>query len=57
MAARLICGMGSVVVSGDTGVSENLIDWVRGCDCVVHEVIDPQFAEDLAATPPSATLS
>ncbi|PQZ85211.1 hydrolase [Arthrobacter sp. MYb222] len=43
---------GSVVISGDTGVSENLIDLARECDYLVHEVIDPQFAEDLAATLP-----
>lgn len=43
---------GSVVVSGDTGVSQNLIDLARDCDYLVHEVIDPQFAEDLAAILP-----
>jgi ribonuclease BN (tRNA processing enzyme) len=43
---------GSVVVSGDTGVSANLIDLARDCDYLVHEVIDPQFAEDLAAVLP-----
>jgi ribonuclease BN (tRNA processing enzyme) len=45
---------GSVVISGDTGVSQNLIDLARGCDFLVHEVIDPQFAEQLAATLPPA---
>lgn len=45
---------GSVVVSGDTGVSQNLIDLARDCDYLVHEVIDPQFAEDLAAVLPPA---
>ena len=43
---------GSVVVSGDTGVSANLIDLARGCDYLVHEVIDPQFADNLAAVLP-----
>ncbi|WP_313816012.1 MBL fold metallo-hydrolase [Citricoccus sp.] len=43
---------GSVVVSGDTGVSANLIDLARDCDYLVHEVIDPQFADDLAAALP-----
>jgi ribonuclease BN (tRNA processing enzyme) len=43
---------GSVVISGDTGVSENLVDLARGCDYLVHEVIDPQFVENLAATLP-----
>lgn len=45
---------GSVVVSGDTGVSQNLIDLARDCDYLVHEVIDPQFAADLAAVLPPA---
>ncbi|MFD1212982.1 MBL fold metallo-hydrolase [Arthrobacter sp. GCM10027362] len=45
---------GSVVISGDTCVSQNLIDLARDCDYLVHEVIDPQFAENLAASlPPS----
>lgn len=43
---------GSVVVSGDTGVSENLIDLANGCDYLVHEVIDVQYVEDLTATMP-----
>lgn len=43
---------GSVVISGDTGVSANLIELAQGCDYLVHEVIDPQFAEDLAAVLP-----
>lgn len=43
---------GSVVISGDTGVSANLIELARGCDFLVHEVIDPQFADDLAAVLP-----
>jgi ribonuclease BN (tRNA processing enzyme) len=45
---------GSVVISGDTCVSENLIDLAQNCDYLVHEVIDPQFAENLAATLPPA---
>ncbi|MGK3940171.1 MBL fold metallo-hydrolase [Streptomyces caeruleatus] len=41
---------GSVVVSGDTAVSENLIDLARDCDYLVHEVIDVQFVETLTAS-------
>lgn len=43
---------GSIVVSGDTTVSENLIDLARGADYLVHEVIDPAFADRLAAILP-----
>jgi ribonuclease Z len=32
----------SVVLSGDTRPSENLIRWARGTDLLVHEVIDPE---------------
>ena len=44
---------GSITVSGDTAVSENLIDLARGTDYLVHEVIDPAFADRLAATLPA----
>lgn len=40
---------GSVVVSGDTAPSENLIELAKGADVLVHEVIDPAFADQLAA--------
>ncbi|WP_219416735.1 MBL fold metallo-hydrolase [Pseudonocardia nigra] len=43
---------GSVVVSGDTAVSENLIDLARGADHLVHEVIDPEFVEQLVQSLP-----
>jgi ribonuclease Z len=33
----------SVVLSGDTRVSENLIKFARGVDVLVHEAIDPDF--------------
>ncbi|MEI7058172.1 MBL fold metallo-hydrolase [Nocardioides sp. CCNWLW239] len=46
---------GSVVVSGDTCVSQNLIDLARGADVLVHEVIDPEFVERLVASLPSET--
>ncbi|MET9514381.1 MBL fold metallo-hydrolase [Streptomyces sp. NPDC002994] len=46
---------GSVVFSGDTGVSENLIDLARGADYLVHEVIDPEFVDRLVGTLPPET--
>ncbi|WP_406022557.1 MBL fold metallo-hydrolase [Nocardioides sp. NBC_00850] len=46
---------GSVVVSGDTCVSQNLIDLARGADVLVHEVIDPEFVERLTAALPPET--
>ncbi len=45
---------GSVTISGDTTVSENLIDLAKGTDYLVHEVIDPKFIDDLVATLPPA---
>lgn len=38
---------GSAVISGDTCVSQNLIDLARGVDVLVHEVIDPQFVDQI----------
>jgi len=43
---------GSIVVSGDTTVSQNLIDLAQGCDYLVHEVIDAQFVDAVTATAP-----
>ncbi|MFI6517618.1 MBL fold metallo-hydrolase [Spirillospora sp. NPDC050679] len=43
---------GSVVFSGDTCVSENLIDLARDADYLVHEVIDPAFVDQLVAALP-----
>jgi ribonuclease BN (tRNA processing enzyme) len=43
---------GSIVVSGDTAVSTNLIDLAQGADYLVHEVIDPAFADRLASILP-----
>lgn len=43
---------GSIVVSGDTCVSRNLIDLAKDADYLVHEVIDPRFVDQLAATLP-----
>jgi ribonuclease BN (tRNA processing enzyme) len=50
---------GSVVFSGDTGPSENLISLARGCDILVHEVIDPAWLDTLfpaPTTPPEELL-
>ncbi|MEY9893148.1 ribonuclease BN (tRNA processing enzyme) [Catenulispora sp. MAP5-51] len=45
---------GSVVVSGDTTVSENLIDLARDTDYLVHEVIDTEFVDRVVGTLPPA---
>ena len=43
---------GSVTVSGDTTVSQNLIELARDTDYLVHEVIDPLWVERLVQTLP-----
>ncbi|MGY6653692.1 MBL fold metallo-hydrolase [Amycolatopsis sp. TRM77291] len=48
---------GSIVVSGDTTVSENLIDLARDVDYLVHEVIDVQFVERLFSVLPPETAN
>ncbi|MFF5105849.1 MBL fold metallo-hydrolase [Streptomyces sp. NPDC000134] len=45
---------GSVVFSGDTRVSANLIELARDADVLVHEVIDPRFVDQLAAALPAS---
>ena len=45
---------GSIVFSGDTGRSENLIKLARGADVLVHEVIVTSFIHRLFPTPRSA---
>ncbi|RSN66945.1 MBL fold metallo-hydrolase [Actinomadura sp. WAC 06369] len=40
---------GSVVFSGDTTVSPNLVDLAAGCDVLVHEVIDRAWVEESIA--------
>ncbi|WP_406033210.1 MBL fold metallo-hydrolase [Nocardioides sp. NBC_00163] len=46
---------GSVVISGDTCPSENLIDLAQGCDYLVHEVIDEIWVDEFtSALPPEA---
>ncbi|HEY0642151.1 MAG TPA: hypothetical protein VGD39_01940, partial [Nocardioides sp.] len=52
LAYRIDTPDGSVTISGDTTVSQNLIDLAQGTDYLVHEVIDPQWVEALVATLP-----
>ncbi|QYN33535.1 MBL fold metallo-hydrolase [Pseudonocardia sp. DSM 110487] len=48
---------GSIVISGDTTVSDNLIDLAQDCDYLVHEVIDAAWIESFtSALPPEAGL-
>jgi ribonuclease BN (tRNA processing enzyme) len=44
---------GSITISGDTTVSQNLIDLARDTDYLVHEVIDPLFVDQLVASLPA----
>lgn len=53
-AYRIETPDGSIVVSGDTGVSTNVVNLARGADFLVHEVIDPAFVDRLVATVPPA---
>ncbi len=46
LAFRFDTDDGSVVFSGDTGPSENLIELAQGADILVHEVIDREWAEE-----------
>jgi ribonuclease BN (tRNA processing enzyme) len=43
---------GSVVFSGDTAPSENLIELAQGTDILVHEVIDRAYVQALFGQPP-----
>ena len=49
---RIDCGGHSVVLSGDTRFSENLIHFAQGADVVIHEVMD---AAAFASKNPSFT--
>lgn len=40
---------GSIVFSGDTTVSPNLIELAKSCDYLVHEVIDQEWVEQSIA--------
>lgn len=52
-AFRFDTPKGSVVFSGDTGPSDNLVRIARGCDVLVHEVIDPDYIERSTAGKPN----
>lgn len=45
---RVDYGDHSVVLSGDTRVSENLLTFAKGTDVLVHEVVDPAVIRALA---------
>ena len=45
LAFRFDTADGSIVFSGDTTVSPNLIELAQGCDVLVHEVLDRQWVE------------
>lgn len=46
----------SVVLSGDTRVSENLINHARGTDVLIHEAIDPEALRARVDHPSAATM-
>lgn len=46
----------SVVLSGDTRVSENLIRHAQGTDVLIHEVIDPELLRTRPDHPSPATI-
>jgi ribonuclease BN (tRNA processing enzyme) len=50
-AYRFDTADGSIVFSGDTTVSANLVKLARGADVLVHEVIDPAWAESRFEAP------
>ena len=55
LAYRFDTDAGSVVFSGDTGPSENLVELARGADVLVHEVIDTDWVEQLLPPPRTPT--
>ncbi|MGZ9894920.1 MBL fold metallo-hydrolase [Bordetella bronchiseptica] len=52
LAFRFDTAAGSVVFSGDTAVSENLIRLARGADILVHEAIDPAWIDHIVGPKP-----
>ena len=54
---RVDYGGRSVVLSGDTRVSENLVRHAQGADVLVHEVIDPQALRDRPDHPSAAIVA
>ena len=55
LAYRFDTDDGSIVFSGDTGPSENLVELAHGVEVLVHEAIDTGWAEQLL--PPPRTLA
>ncbi|HLI16938.1 MAG TPA: MBL fold metallo-hydrolase [Rhodanobacteraceae bacterium] len=53
-AYRFDCPDRSIVFSGDTHPSKNLIELARGADILVHEVIDLQTVDAIARSEPKA---
>ncbi|MGL4767747.1 MAG: MBL fold metallo-hydrolase [Formosimonas sp.] len=53
-AYRFDCPDRSIVFSGDTAYSQNVIDLARGADVLVHEVMDMENLGKLIATEPNA---
>ncbi|WP_372452681.1 MBL fold metallo-hydrolase [Pseudonocardia nigra] len=51
LAFRFDTDDGSIVFSGDTGPSENLIELAQGTDVLVHEVIAREWVESLLPQP------
>lgn len=51
-AYRFDTAAGSVVFSGDTAVSDNLIKLARGADILVHEAIDPAWVDHIVGAKP-----
>lgn len=53
---RIDSAEGSVVVSGDTAPSENLVRLARGADVLVHEVVHPDGVEPAARDTNARTI-
>lgn len=51
-AYRFDTASGSVVFSGDTALSPNLIKLARGADILVHEAIDPAWVDHIVGPKP-----
>lgn len=51
-AFRFDTDQGSVVFSGDTRASDNVVRLAQGADTLVHEVLDLEFYEQLGVPPP-----
>jgi ribonuclease BN (tRNA processing enzyme) len=51
LAYRFDTDAGSVVFSGDTGPSENLVELASGADVLVHEAIDTEWVAQLLPPP------